>query len=206
MVQYVDHDQHSLLRSDWRQDLKDGIGTGEDERKYRQYIRERVQTGLYDIALLNQYMRDHDIKQVFRRENRASSAGPNQTIDERTPMLREHWVPSRHMVALTWRGLRLNGMDKNDIFEKIIVRGIEDGEADYAGVPHGRVESEINLTKLEAIDPEEDLDPVEKIQRGLSMSGDDFQEINDRLSEHPEVDSIAGENIKELVDEYLVDG
>lgn len=205
MPRDVDKEKHSLLRSDWRQDIKEGIGTKESERKYRQYIRERILTGFYDITLINQYMRDDDIKQIFQRKNDRNSAGPNQDVDERKTMLKEHWVPARHMVALAWRGLRLNGMDKNEIFDRIFVRGIENGEADYTGVPHGRVESEIKFEKLEAVTNADDMDPVEKLQKEISLSGDDLQEITDRLSKHPDVDSIAGENIKGLVKEHLID-
>jgi len=201
----IDREKYSLLRSDWREQIKEGIGSGEKERKHRQKIRERVQTGLYDFAWLNQYMRNDDIRQIFKRKNSGNAAEPNQDIDERATMLKTHWVAARHMVVFLWHGLRLNGMDKNDIFEKVIIRGIEDGESDYNGVPHGMVESKIRLDKLEAIEPNKDIDPVEKLQRGLSLSGDDLQEINDRLSKHPEVDSIIGENVKELVREHLID-
>jgi hypothetical protein len=204
MPRDIDSEKHSLLRSDWRQDLKEGIGTSETDRKYRQYIRERVQTGFYDIALLNQYMREDDIKQIFHRENDSNAADPNQEMDERETMMKEHWVPARHMVALAWRGLRLNGMDKKDIFERIIVRGIEDGEADYVDVPHGRVESDLTLSKLEPVRLDENLDPIEKVEKGISLSGEDIQEIHNRLSDHPDVDSTLGENLVDLAKEHLV--
>jgi hypothetical protein len=205
MPRDIDDGQHSLLRADWREDIKDGIGPGETERKYRQYIRERVRTGLYDISLLNQYMRDDDIKRIFHRVNDGNGAGPNQDVDERAPMVQEHWIPARHMVALAWRGLRLNGMDKGDIFESVIVRGIEDAEADYAGVPHGRVESSIEFNKLEVHRDANEMDPVEKVKKGISPSGDDMQEIHNRLSNHPDVDSTLGENLIELTKKHLVD-
>lgn len=208
MGEDIDREQHSLLRSDWRMYLKEGLGTSDSERKLRERIRDRVVTGLYDCSIINQYARDEDIKQIFERLWDDGTENAEQSVlvnGEGRNLTETHFVAARAMISLAWRGLRLNGVDKDEIFEKVIVRGLEDAEADYQGVPYGRVESDISLQKLEAHTNVEDMDPVEKLQRGLSLSGEDLQTIHNRLSEHPDVDQTLGKNIHELAKEHLVD-
>jgi hypothetical protein len=198
-------EQNSLLTAAFRKLITSDPEHSALERKNRNRMRKRVKQGLADICLLNQYARTDDIQQIFHKENNRNDAQPTQKVDGREEPVSNRWVAARHMVSLAWRGLRLNDVDKSVIFERVIVRGIEDAEADYKGVPHGRVESEIGFEKLRAVEDWDDLDPTEKIQKEISLSSDDFQEIHDRLSEHPEVDSLAGENIIDLAKDHLID-
>lgn len=207
MGKEIDREQHSLLRSDWRAYLKQGVGTSDSERKLRERIRDRVVTGLYDCSIINQYARNDDIKQMFERlsNDGTENAEQSELVNGESRNLPEtHFTAARAMVSLAWRGLRLNGLDKEEIFEKVIVRGVEDAEADYKGVPHGRVESDMKLNKLEPV-TETGIDPVEKWERGISLSGDDLREISDRLNDHPDVETIVGEDIGDLIDQHLVD-
>ena len=197
-------EQNSLLTTAFRKLIKSDPEHTALERKNRNRMRNRVKQGLSDICLLNQYARTDDIRQIFHREHGRNAAHPAQQVDGRQELLSNQWIPARHMIALAWRGLRLNGVDKNDIFERVIIRGIEDGEADYEGVPHGRVESDVEFNQLEAV-KERGIDPVEKWERGISLSSDDLREISDRLNEHPDVETIVGEDIGELIDQHLVD-
>jgi len=197
-------EQNSLLTTAFRKLIKSDPEHTALERKNRNRMRNRVKQGLSDICLLNQYARTDDIRQIFHKENSRNAAHPAQQVDGRQELLSNQWIPARHMIALAWRGLRLNGVDKNDIFERVIIRGIEDGEADYEGVPHGRVESDVEFNQLEAV-KEQGIDPVEKWERGISLSSDDLREISDRLNEHPDVETIVGEDIGELIDQHLVD-
>lgn len=206
MVKDIDREQHSLLRSDWREYLKEGIGTSEKERKLRQRIRDRILTGLYDIALINQYARDEDIKQVFDRLAKDQTENPEQSElvnGDKRDMAETHFVAARGLVALAWRGLRECGVDKQRIFEKVIVRAIEDGEADYKNVPHGHVDSDIQFRDLEAIQKMNELDPLEKWERGLARTGEDIQELINQLPEGTVVGE--GEDIGELINKHLVE-
>lgn len=200
----AENEQNSLLTAAFRKLITSDPEHSALERKKRNRMRKRVKQGLADICLLNQYARTDDIRQIFRKENNRNDAQPTQKVDGREEPVSNRWVAARHMVALAWRGLRLNGVDKNDIFERVIIRGIEDGEADYEGVPHGRVESDIVFNQLEAV-KERGIDPVEKWERGISLSSDDLRKISDRLNEHPDVETIVGEDIGELIDQHLVD-
>lgn len=207
MSKDINREQHSLLRSDWRTYLKRGIGTSDAERKLRERLRDRVVTGLYDVAILNQYARDKDIKQIFKRLSNDETANAEQSElvnGEEMSMYETHVVAARALVSLAWRGLRECGVDQQRVFDRVVVQGIESGEADSKGVPHGRVESNISLTKLETHTGVENMDPVEKWKRGLGLTGEDLQEINNRLSEHPDVDGIAGKELDPLIKEYLI--
>lgn len=204
----INREQHSLLRSDWREYLKEGIGTSDSERKLRERIRDRVVTGLYDIAIINQHARNDDIRQIFERlsADETENVEQSELVNGKERELTEtHFVAARAMISLAWRGLRECGVDRDRIFDRVVIPGIEDAEADYQDVPHGRVESDISLRKLEAHANVEDMDPVEKFQRGLSLSAEDFQTFHDRLSEHPDVDETIGKNIYELVEEHLIE-
>jgi len=207
MVNEIDREQHSLLRSDWRHYLKEGLGTSDSERKVRERIRSRVLTGLHDVMLLNQYARDDDIKQIFERLEKAPVENSDQSdiLNGSDRELTEtHFLAARALVSFAWRGMRACGVDRDRLFEKVIVRGIEDAEADHKGVPHGRVESDIQLETLEAHRDTDEMDPIEKWKRGLALSSDDIRTLHKRVSEHPEVEETLGRDIGELIDEYLV--
>ena len=172
---------------------------------------DRVELGLHDIATFSQYARSDDIQQVFEKESPEpdgynTESNQDALNDDKEPVYDAHWVPARYMVMLAWEGLRANGMDKDEIFEKVIVRGIEDAEADYQNVAHGMVESEINLKTLKVPENVEEMDALDKFDRGLSLSGGDIQEIMDRLSEHPDVDEITGKDIdiQGLISKHLL--
>ena len=198
-----ENELHSLLRKDWRESIKEGIGSSEKERKFRERIRDRVRFGLADIALLNQYARSEDIKQIFKKKEHKKPNLPEELLP--SDELRETvWVFAMHAVALCWRGLRSNGMDKKEIFEKVVRDGIVWGEAEYEGVDRGAVEYDFSINTLEIHRHKEEYDPVEKWEKDLSLTGEDLKQLHDRLSEHPEVDSTAGEDIGDLIDECLV--
>lgn len=208
MSKDINREQHSLLRSDWRAYLKEGIGTSEADRKLRERLRDRVVTGLYDVAILNQYARDRDIKQIFKRLSNDETANVEQSElvnGEEMSLYETHFIAAEALVSLAWRGLRECGVDQQQIFDRVVVPGIESGEADYKGVPHGRVESNMSLTKLETHTDVENMDPVEKVERGLALSGDDFQTLHNRLSQHPDVDETIGKNIIELTKTHLIE-
>lgn len=204
----IDRSQHSLLRSDWREYLKQGLGTSESERKLRQRIRDRAVTGLYDIAIINQHARNDDIRQIFERlsadatENTEQSDKVNGSERELTET---HFVAAKAMISLAWRGLRECGLDKHEIFDQIVVRAIEDAEADYQDVPHGRVESDISFKTLQAHADVEGMDPVEKWERDLALSSKDIQTLHKRLSEHPDVETTIDKDIGDLINEHLVE-
>lgn len=201
----IDREQHSLLRADWREYIKEGLGTSDSERKLRERIRNRVVTGIHDILLLNNNARSEDIKQIFERlTDQTENSEQSDIVNGADRELRDtHFIPARGLVSLAWRGLRECGIDKSRIFDTVVVRGIENGEADYQNLPHGSIESDISLNILEA-HPNLN-DPLERWKRDLSMSGADFQELTNRLNEHPEVESIVGEDINELIEDYLIE-
>jgi len=196
--------EDSLLTSTHREVIENEPVTGQKARQDRMRMRNRVTQGLHDCAKLSLYARDSDIEKIFHRDDTDRRQYNNtQLPDERKQLVKAHWVPAMHMVALLWRGLRLNGMDKHEIFQKVIEGGIVRGESDYVGIDRGSVESDISLNKLEA--RPDVSDPLERWKRDLSMSGADFQELTNRLNEHPEVESIVGEDISELIEEYLIE-
>ncbi|MBP1922701.1 hypothetical protein J2751_001715 [Halorubrum alkaliphilum] len=205
----INREQHSLLRSDWRAYLKEGLGTTDNDRKLRERIRDRVVTGLYDVAILNQYARDDDIKQIFGRLSNDLTENTEQSDivnGEDRELPETHFVAASALVSLAWRGLRECGIDRDRIFNQVVVRSIERAEADYQGVPHGRIESDISLSKLETHGDVEEMDPIDKWKRGLGLTGEDLRTLHNRVSDHPEVETTSGEDIGELIDEYLVKG
>jgi len=200
---------NSLLTKKYRElierDAKEPV-TGQKARKYRNRMRKRVTQGLGDCAKLNQYARSSDIEKIFHRDDTDRRQYDNPKLpDEREDLLQCHWVSAMHMVSLLWRGLRLNGMDKQEIFKRAISDGIVWGEAEYKGVDMGVVEQDISLNKLEAHTDTDELEPLEKWKRGLALTGDDYQEITDRLHEHPDVDTVLGKDIHTLVEKHLIE-
>jgi hypothetical protein len=195
-------DEYSLLRPLYRQYLRGetDLKTSEDDRATRKRIRERVQLGLDDIPLLNQYAESRDIKQIFHREDDEYETGGNQQSPRegnRATLITANWVPVRHFVSMAWHGLRANGMDKDEIFEKVIVRGIEWGEAEYQGVEDSQIESRISLDKLEYHTDTSDMDPVEKWKRGLGLTPNDIKELDNRLPEGEDIGNLLEKHLKQ---------
>lgn len=194
---------NSLLTKTYRELLKNEPVTGQKARQDRLRMRKRVTQGLKDISLLNQYARADDIERIFNRDESDKRSDPNTyEPDQRKKLLKSHWVHAMHMVSLLWHGLRLKGMEKEDLFEGVVCRGIARGEAKYKEVDTGDVQTDISFNTLE-VHPKE-VDPLERWKRGLGLTNKDLQELHSQLSEHPEVDSIVGEDMGALIDEYLV--
>ncbi len=204
MVESDPRSEQSLLTSLQREYLHQGIGTGNKDRVYRHRIRNRAERGLNDLALCNQKLRNSDIEAIFLRDRDNATGGNQELPDGRKVEHRTNWVLAMHMVAFAWQGLRSNGMDKGEIFKKVIRDGIVWGEAEYKGVDMGAIEHDIALNTLKVHNKDE-LDPLEKLERGLAMSGDDYQELQDRLNNHPDVDKIIDKDIRELSKKYLLD-
>ena len=177
------------------------------ERTYRMRMRDRVVTGLHDLAILNQYARSDDIEQIFHRDDTDTRPNGNQYIeDERGDFIKAHWVPAYHGVALFWQGLRANGMDKDDIFSQVIKAGIEKGEAQHKGVSRGAVESDISLNKLKAHKDTDNMGALEKWKRdGMQLTAEEWQELHEQVSNHPDVDDTTGKNLNELIKQHLVE-
>jgi hypothetical protein len=198
-------DERSLLTESYREYLKEKPEKSDYQRKKRSRMRSRVRDGLMDISLLNQYARKDDIKQIFAEKNDHNGAIPDELIpDDLGELTQANCVHAMHMVALSWQGLRADNMDKEEIFKKVIRDGIIRGEAEYKGVDMGAIEHDIALNTLK-IHNKDELDPLEKLEHGLAMSGDDYQELQDRLSNHPDVDKIIDKDIRELSKKYLLD-
>lgn len=190
--------QRKLLKNDAKEPV-----TGQRARQDRMRMRKRVTQGLKDISVLNQYARAGDIERIFNREDTDERSDPNtHEPDTRDKYHKTHWVHAMNAVSLFWHGLRLKGMAKDVIFERVICRGIVKGEANFNKVSDASVESDISLNMLEVqVDV---TDPVEKWKLGLGLTGEDMQELHSRLSEHPEVDSLVGEDLGELIQEHLI--
>lgn len=194
----------SLLTDTYRKVLENEPVTGQKARQDRMRMRNRVTQGLHDCVKLNQNVRSSDIEKIFYRDD-TDQRQYDQLPDDRDDLMKAHWVPAMHMVSLFWLGLRENGMDKQEIFKKAIRDGIVWGEAEHKGVDMGAVEQDISLDKLEAHTDTDELEPLEKWKRGLALSGDEYQEITDSLSNHPEVDEIVGKDIGELIEKHLLE-
>lgn len=184
----------SLLTPKYRDIVKNNPEPSDAVRTNRYKMRKRVVQGLHDMALLNQYARDDDIKQIFERKR--NDADDNRTQDytqlKKDPIHESHWVPARHIVALLWQGLRSNNMTQAEVFEKVIIAGIEKGEAQYRGASdRGIVESDISLNSLEIHWDKDKMDPLEKFRRELGLSGSDIRELSERVEEHPDVSTIS---------------
>ena len=183
-------------------------------RQQRGRMRERVKLGLADFAFLNENARRRDVKQIFNREQTDDRPtdmdiirgdGKDKVPDKRDSVSKARWVLAYHNVAFLWYGLRLKGMSQDEIFRLVINKGIEQGEAQYEKVDRGSIESDISLNKLKTHRNKSELDPVEKFDRDLALTAEDMQEIHDRLSDHPDVDQIAGEDLNELIERHLID-
>jgi len=194
----------SLLTKSYRELLENEPVTGETARQDRMRMRERVSLGLQDASHLNQYARNSDIKRIFHRSDN-SQREHSMIIDERGDYSKSHWVHAAHVVALAWRGLRLNGMDQQDIFERVIRWGIVNGEAEYLNMDSAAIESDMSLKTLKAHKNHDDMDPLKKWKHDLGLTSDDFQELMDRLSEHPDVEEVAGKEIGPLIENHLIE-
>jgi len=198
--------ENSLLTPLYREYLENKPTKGDNQTTLRTRMRKRTIQGLQDIALLSQYARSDDIKQIFDRKSLDERTNGNYSLPDGPNMeFGTNFVLGMHMVALAWWGLRENDVDKRELFEKMVVWGIEYGEAKHKDVDMSRVESELPYGKVQAHTDVSGMDPLEKWERGIGLTSEDIGELHDRVSDHPDVNETLGKDLNELIETYLLE-
>lgn len=199
----VDFPENSLLNGPYREYLKSRDGyraaDGHDsaDRETRRRLRGRIRRGIADFNLLNHYIRDRDLKQIFdkrvldenelvpNRYNGPGGSEPNPDVDRSdTAMAR---INVTHAIAVFWRGLRLIGNEPYEIMSRSIFRGVQLGEAEHKGVSPSDVyfvHNEENGRVDVRVHDSADLDPIEKWSEGLPLTLEDKEELDRRILQY----------------------
>lgn len=201
-----------MLTKDMRELLELQPENDNRVRTRRAEMRERVRVGLHDFMSLNQYVKDTDIEQIFDHKHEVSTqvkGVDDDATDEKKAVVSSQmevpgqFMPVRHMIQFAYRGMRANGVTPNEFVSKILERSIMHAEAEYQGEDPTNVECKLDLT-LEIHDPDR-MDPAEKWKHDVPLSKEDYNEIHERLSNHPDVDETLGKNLGGLIDKHLID-
>jgi len=174
------------------------------ENKMRSDIRNRVAGVLEDVFWVND-LSNEDLKLIFKGANEITTKGTSiQTSKENRDILPGHEAGIDSLIALSCRGYMEHGIEPGEFTSSRVENGIEKAVADSKGYQPGRVSVDIE-TSVTVHDEFDSLDALEKWDRNLRLTQEDMQELHSRLSEQPEVDKVAGEDLNDLIERHLID-
>lgn len=200
--------KNSLLNEDQRRYLG-GVSDldGEIERKFREHLRYRVRRGFADFTVLNQHLREDDIRQLFfgemfmrdvweppadiddldeddlnRREKKADIFEKDSTGDMwgYTGEDDDQTTPVgeiKQMIEFVYRGLRMQGMSPGEIYDMFWSFPIHDAEAKFQGVDRSKIWVHFDNDTFKAEVIEDELTPVEKWDRGMALDSKEVETL-----------------------------
>jgi len=178
--------------------------TDNAERVMRSKIRSRMKGALFEFYIINEYFSEKDLGLVFSEWESDLSQHP-ETGEVYTIDMMEQTKELDAIISMAYRGYRTHGMDQQEFTKRILQNALIQAEADRTGVSINNVTADLELNELKAFTDPNELDPVEKWNKGVALTKEDLQELNDRISEHPDVDKTIGKDLNELIEKYLID-
>jgi len=182
--------------------------TDNAEYQVRSKIRARTEGALSELDFISKNIPDRDLKKIFENwESDASaypedvgSKGEHYRID--TP---QQIAEIQAIIGMAYRGYRRNGMEANEVIKSVVENAIRKAEADRKGVdPNRNVSIELDLQELTVHTDPDELDPLEKWEKGLALSRDEQQQLFERLSDKLDRE-ISLTEVGDLIDEHLVE-
>ena len=182
--------------------------TDNAEYQVRSKIRARTEGALSELDFISKNIPGRDLEKIFENwESDASaypedvgSKGEHYSID-----IPQQLAEIQAIIGMAYRGYRLNGMDANEFIKSVVENAIRKAEADRKGVdPNRNVSIELDLQELTVHTDPDELDPLEKWEKGLALSRDEQQQLFERLSDKLDRE-ISLTEVGDLIDEHLVE-
>jgi len=184
-------------------------GNREPETKNSKYatesqIRARIKGALFELKMFNEEVDDRILKKLFENwesnPDQYPESGEVYNID-----VPQQLAEIQAIIGMAYRGYRLNGMDANEFIKSVVENAIRKAEADRKGVdPNRNVSIELDLQELTVHTDPDELDPLEKWEKGLALSRDEQQQLFERLSDKLDRE-ISLTEVGDLIDEHLVE-
>ena len=200
-----ERDHRSSLLTDWHRTIvRENPDPNATVRKAREEMRKRARVGInHDFPLLNQYIRDDDIEQIFGEDLRYIPPTPHNEGMEPSDLNHEY-VGVFHALQFFYRGLRARGMTDRE-FGDLVRKSVKFAEAKYRDVPVKQINvsgdlSEEGLT-VKYHEDYDGLSPYEKLERGLTLADEDWATLRNDLLDRYNREELLGEDLLDLVDE-----
>lgn len=189
-------EKDSLLKGDHRSYLENPLLEGDKDRKFRERMRNQVRRGLGDFFYLNRLMREDDIRQIFygdfwRADIFDQDSQSNRELNDLGVHQDSPILGVREMVEFAYRGLRLQGVSPAQIYKLVLRDAIRFGEAKHRDVEPRNIrvfwrgEGWGGTLDVEVVEPD-GMDPLEKWEKGMPLSGDDVKALQERGTFEPD--------------------
>lgn len=177
--------------------------TKNDERVLRFKIRSRIKGALFEFKLLNDHLSEKDLGLIFSEFESDISQSP-ESGEVYTINMPEQTTGVNSIISMAYRGYRTHGMDQQEFTKAILQNALIQAEADRTGESINNVTADLELNELKAFTEPNELDPVEKWDKGLALTREEQEELYDRVSD--KVDrKVSLSEVGDLIEEYLID-
>lgn len=180
------------------------------EYQIRSNIRSRIGGALFEFKIINEYLSDRDLEQIFENWKSDMNEYPDSIKSETQEPYYQIQMPANiseieSVLSLAYRGYMLNGMDANEFVDRVIEAGLQMAEADRKGAKKNQVTIDLELKELEVHTGTDELDPIEKFDKGIAMTWEEQQKLYNQLEEKLNRD-ISLSEAGELIEEHLLEG
>ena len=168
----------------------------------RSKIRERIKGALFEFKIISKHLSEKDLGLIFSEYKSDIPQGGggkiyNISVPERTASVNS-------IISMAYRGYRTHGMDQQEFTKAILQNALIQAEADRTGESINNVTADLELNELKAFTEPNELDPVEKWDKGLALTREEQEELYDRVSD--KVDrKVSLSEVGDLIEEYLID-
>jgi hypothetical protein len=168
----------------------------------RSKIRSRIKGALFEFKLLNDHLSEKDLGLIFSEFESVISQSP-ESGGVYTINMPEQTTGVNSIISMAYRGYRTHGMDQQEFTKAILQNALIQAEADRTGESINNVTADLELNELKAFTEPNELDPVEKWDKGLALTREEQEELYDRVSD--KVDrKVSLSEVGDLIEEYLI--
>ena len=179
------------------------------EYQLRSTIRSRIETALHEFQVVNRLVSDKDLELIFDDWEGEMSEYPNFVNSNPQNSHYQIQMPEKipeiqSIISVAYRGYRLNGMDANEFVNKVLETGLQRAEADRKGVEKDHVSVDLELDNLEVHTDTDELEPIEKFDKGIAMTWEEQQTLYNQLEDKLDRDFSLSE-AGELIEKHLLE-
>lgn len=173
------------------------------EYQIRSKIRSRIEGALKDFVRVRQ-ISDNDAQSIFEDFENISEVKEKGNGESRLTMP-GHLGSVSNFLSFAYRGYRANGMDPERFVSLVVKDAIRAGEADFEGVDPSQVQVDIELENIEVYRETDEIDALEKLEKGLGLTPDEWRQLGKRLKQELDRESIPIDEMPDLARQHLLD-
>lgn len=177
--------------------------TDNAERVMRSKIRDRIKGALFEFYIINKHISKDDLGLIFSEFESDISQYP-ESNELYTINMPERVKELKSIISMAYRGYRTHGMDQQEFTKAILQNALIQAEADRTGESINNVTADLELNELKAFTQPNELDPVEKWDKGLALTREEQEELYEKVSDKVNR-KVSLSEVGDLIEEYLID-